>query len=1295
MLRLGKLWRFGLATILITIAACGGNDSEESPNGVSGEPGVSQAVADAPDLPASLSASDYYRLRDAIDNDEVPQRVVAWQDPDNRLEFSTVDAARKAFVEAVADGDFKAADRVFASVPTDWRLELENAGHDAAADAHGDHDYAVAYRFDRYLNFDHRAFWMLDANYVEGRVTETGSGTPVQGATITYEESFPASVESNASGEFRILLPVETPAGLLVEHPDYDPKRIFNASDGGPITAAAMRGRTLEIFLGTGFPKLTFRGRVVDAETREPLAGVPVVAGFDPIGGATELNLKQAMGGFARETDADGRFEIPDLPVADVHVLAQALVDGKTYQLKETFRFDDGVEHVFEVEGRSVQLNIPLIVAGTVKDRVTGEPIQNAAVSAGGWKTERTDVNGRFIMKLETGKSWQLVASHAEYHQGPPQPFSSPSPKTVESEFLLDPITTGTILGTAINAATGEPIANAVIEIAGQKVRTDSQGRFRAEEIEAGEVLVSGAQSGYRADSETLLVEALQTAEATLELEPITTGTIRGSVVDETSGRGLEGATVQAAGGSTTTDSDGRFVLEDVEAGPVSVNASMSLYVTGSSEVLLEALATEETEVRLTPITWGTVRGRVVDASTQQTLANATVSLGAVEVLTDETGAYVAERVQAGTVSAAATLARYHGAQASIELPRNGNVEQDLELAPITTGTVVATILDATSGEPVAGANVAIGDRHESSDAAGSVTAREIPAGQITVNATARLYEPASAQAPLEAAGESKVTIELVPITYGTVSGTVVDTVSGAPIADASVSVAGQTLKSDAQGVFRADRVPAGSVSVSAALHRYQSDQQTVELARGDERQVDLALRPITTGTITGVVLHAESNRPVPGANVAVGTRSVRSNDQGRFEIDNVAAGDATVRASLALFEPGEAVVTVEAAATAATELKLVPITYGTIDGTVVSEATGTPIEAASVTVGGRSTRTNSAGEYQLERIPAGDITVVGSKAVYMDDSRSVALAAGGSETVELRLTEITWGVVTGRVTDSDTGLPLANADVVVAGNNLKTGPDGRFWAEKVPAGSVQVTARLPAYEPGSAAVKLNADGETSIDLPLDPIRIGDIAGQVVDAKTGEPIAKARITTGTLAAESDAGGRFTFSSVSTGNNAVSARHPDYANGSVTAQVLPAESVDVIIKLDLRREDVTNLEAELASSGTIDLYGIYFDSGKDQFKPSSLNTLRAVLEVMKRAPDRRFRIAGHTDSDGGDDFNQDLSERRARTVIRWLVDNGIDSTRLDGVGFGETQPAAPNDTETGKALNRRVQLSFAD
>ena len=68
------------------------------------------------------------------------------------------------------------------------------------------------------------------------------------------------------------------------------------------------------------------------------------------------------------------------------------------------------------------------------------------------------------------------------------------------------------------------------------------------------------------------------------------------------------------------------------------------------------------------------------------------------------------------------------------------------------------------------------------------------------------------------------------------------------------------------------------------------------------------------------------------------------------------------------------------------------------------------------------------------------------------------------------------------------------------------------------------------------------------------------------------------------------------------------------------------------------------------------------------------------------------MAGHTDSDGNDSYNQALSERRASSVIRWLIENDINKAQLTSRGYGEGQPAAPNDTESGKALNRRVQLT---
>ncbi len=1291
--------RCTLAFLLVTtcLSACGGDDSARSDSaspasdGTGGQPSTSALQ----DLPSSMGLAEYNRLRDALDNDEVPRRVVPRLDPEDRLDFDDVEEAGEALVEALDDGDFEEADRIYASIPADWRYEVENAADDLGRDAYKRRDYARAYALHRYWNIETNALWILDSDYVNGRVSVKGTGAPVPGASVSFvEQSWQQVARTNAEGGFRMLLPSGMPSAVVVEHPDYDVKRIYNTEDGAPISPESLAGRTLEIPLGTGYPKLTFRGRIVDAATGEPLAGVAVVAGFDPIDGATELNLQQAMGGFGRETDADGRFEITGLPVQEVHLMAQTVVDGQMYLLQqENLGFEDGVERVFPIAPREARLEVPLVVVGTVRDSVTGQPVRNASVSAGGWKTERTDQNGRFMMQLETGADWQLTASHEAYRQSLPQPFASAEPRTIEAEFLLDPITTGTILGTAINAVTGEPIANAVIEIAGQKVRTDNQGRFRAEEIESGEVQVSGAQSGYRADSESLLLEALQTAEATLELEPITTGTIAGVVLDDADGAPLAGVSVRAGDVAATTDADGRFTLEEVEAGAIEVSASMRLYVPGSSDVVLEAMASIDTEIRLAPITWGTVRGTVTDSATGQPLPNATVRLGSVEVMTDARGAYVAERVPAGTVTVSAGLARYHDARATFELARDAEHEQALELGPITTGTLVITVVDAVSGEPVEGADLMIAQRRETADAAGRVTAEEVPAGDIVVNASARLYEPASADAVLEAAGEAAVAIELVPVTYGTIVGTVVDSVSGAPLADATVRFAKLELRTDAAGSFRAERVPAGSVSVNAELFRYRDGQQSIELERGAEEVVRLALEPITTGTVRGIVRNATNSEPVSGATITIGNLSVRSDAEGRFEIEQVPAGDGSVRASLALYEPGDATVTVEAAGVVDAEIRLVPITWGSVSGTVVNAETGVPLENAAVSAGQQSTRTNAAGEFELLRVAAGDVSVLASRAVHIDDSVSITLAAGAGETVTLRLQPITWGTVTGVVTDAETGKPLANAEVVVGTQAVRSDSDGRFRAEKVPAGSLRVAGKVPAYEPGSVTAELDADAEQEVALALVPIRIGDIRGTVLDARTGEPIARARVTAGRLSAETDTSGGFGFESVSTGNTVVGAQHPDYANGSATAVVAPAETVDIVIRLDLRREDVTNLEAELAKSGTIDLYGIYFDSGRDQFKPSSLPTLRAVLEVMKRAPDTRFRIAGHTDSDGSDASNQDLSERRARTVIGWLVDNGIDAGRIQGTGFGETRPAAPNDTESGKALNRRVQLSI--
>lgn len=104
-----------------------------------------------------------------------------------------------------------------------------------------------------------------------------------------------------------------------------------------------------------------------------------------------------------------------------------------------------------------------------------------------------------------------------------------------------------------------------------------------------------------------------------------------------------------------------------------------------------------------------------------------------------------------------------------------------------------------------------------------------------------------------------------------------------------------------------------------------------------------------------------------------------------------------------------------------------------------------------------------------------------------------------------------------------------------------------------------------------------------------------------------------------------------------------------------------------------------------------LRGILFDTDKDVIRAESIPVLEELLEAMKVRPEWRFEIGGHTDDRGGAVHNQPLSERRAASVKSWLVDRKVDTARLSAKGFGASAPVLPNDTEAGRAANRRVEV----
>jgi outer membrane protein OmpA-like peptidoglycan-associated protein len=126
-----------------------------------------------------------------------------------------------------------------------------------------------------------------------------------------------------------------------------------------------------------------------------------------------------------------------------------------------------------------------------------------------------------------------------------------------------------------------------------------------------------------------------------------------------------------------------------------------------------------------------------------------------------------------------------------------------------------------------------------------------------------------------------------------------------------------------------------------------------------------------------------------------------------------------------------------------------------------------------------------------------------------------------------------------------------------------------------------------------------------------------------------------------------------------------------------------------VKITTASPDTRN---KLLTEGKLVTYGIYFDVNKDVVKPESYGTLKDIAKILNEVPDVKVKIVGHTDSDGQDAANLDLSKRRAASVKAELAKTfGVNADRLVTDGMGESQPVAPNDTPSNKAMNRRVEF----
>ncbi len=121
-------------------------------------------------------------------------------------------------------------------------------------------------------------------------------------------------------------------------------------------------------------------------------------------------------------------------------------------------------------------------------------------------------------------------------------------------------------------------------------------------------------------------------------------------------------------------------------------------------------------------------------------------------------------------------------------------------------------------------------------------------------------------------------------------------------------------------------------------------------------------------------------------------------------------------------------------------------------------------------------------------------------------------------------------------------------------------------------------------------------------------------------------------------------------------------------------------------------DAAAMGNDINATGHVAVYGIYFDSGKSLIKPESAQAIAEIAKLLKSQPALKLFVVGHTDSQGGVDGNIALSQARAEAVLKVLVgEHGIAPARLRSFGCGQFSPLASNDSDAGRAKNRRVEL----
>jgi outer membrane protein OmpA-like peptidoglycan-associated protein len=255
----------------------------------------------------------------------------------------------------------------------------------------------------------------------------------------------------------------------------------------------------------------------------------------------------------------------------------------------------------------------------------------------------------------------------------------------------------------------------------------------------------------------------------------------------------------------------------------------------------------------------------------------------------------------------------------------------------------------------------------------------------------------------------------------------------------------------------------------------------------------------------------------------------------------------------------------------------------------------------------------------------------------------------------------------------------------------VATSAAGMFRSHEIEPGPIAITVTREGYETGTAKAEVVAGQAIEIALNLvTSIKEGTIKGRIIDDKD-KPIPGINISligpTNASAVTGEDGGF--EAKVIAGKYSVEAAQEGYLKKARELELKGGESATLDLVVRKRPKQAV---AEISKNQIVVKQSVHFVTGEARLAPDAAAVLDNVVDLLVANKQiRKLRIEGHTDNVGVDDANVTLSRERAASVVDYLVQQGVDRSRLEAEGYGASRPIAPNLTRRGREQNRRVEF----